>query len=203
MFAPRQARATVWGMAAPAKRHYTIEDYLSVEEMSDVRHEFLDGQIYAMAGGTPEHAALSAAVLVMLGNKLRGSRCRTYSSDLRIRVLATGLATYPDAAVICGAVERDPSSPTHVVNPSVIVEVLSPKTEDYDRGEKCELYQQIASLREYVMVAQDRPCVEVLVRDSTDTWEHHTYGADDVVVLPSLEVTFSTGELYKAAGLDF
>jgi Uma2 family endonuclease len=80
-----------------------LEDYLGVEEMSTVRHEFLDGEIVAIAGGTPEHAALSAAVVVVLGSKLRGKPCRPYSSDLRIRVEATGLATYPDAAIICGS----------------------------------------------------------------------------------------------------
>jgi Uma2 family endonuclease len=125
-------------VASFSRRHYTLEDYLGVEEMSAVRHELVDGQIFAMAGGTPEHAALSAAVLVVLGSKLLGGRCRPYSADLRIRVLATGLATYPDAAVICGEPERDPSSPTHVTNPTVVVEVLSTSTEEYDRGEKRE-----------------------------------------------------------------
>jgi len=96
------------------RHHYSFEDYLGVEEASAVRHEFLNGDIFAMAGGTPEHAALSAAVVVVLGAALRGGPCRTYSSDLRVRVSATGLATYPDAAVICGPASHDPMSPTHV-----------------------------------------------------------------------------------------
>lgn len=199
---PPSAMLQVPLMAAPTQRHYTLEVYLHVEEMSDVRHEFLDGQIFAMAGGPPEHAARSAAVVVVLGNKLRGSRCRTYSSDLRIRVLATGLATYADAAVICGAVERDPASPTHVTNPSVVVEVLSPKTEDYDRGQKREHYQQIPALQEYVMISHHQRRIEVQRRDSAGTWQHHAYGAGEAVVLPSIEVTFSTTELYQAAGVD-
>ena len=95
-------------MVAPS-RHYTFDDYLSVEEMSAVRQEFLDGEIFAMAGGTPEHAALSAAMVVMLGMRLAGRPCRPYSADLRIRVLATGLATYADASVICGEPVRDPA----------------------------------------------------------------------------------------------
>lgn len=187
--------------ASASCRHYTLEDYLGVEEMSSVRHEFLDGQIFAMAGGTPEHAALSAAALVLLGSKLRGGPCRPYSADLRIRVLASGLATYPDAAVICGDVARDPASPTHVTNPRVLVEVLSPSTEEYDRGEKREHYQQIEALREYVLIAQDRRRVEVFVRDSAGAWEHRVHGSGDAVELPSLELTFSTDELYDAAGL--
>lgn len=116
-------------------------------------------------------------------------------------MVATGLATYPDAAVICGPIERDALSPTHITNPSVIVEVLSPKTEDYDRGQKREHYQKIDSLREYVMIAQDRQRVEVFARDAGGVWTHHAYGPGELVVLPSLEVTFSTAELYEAAGL--
>lgn len=189
-------------MVAPAQQHYTLEDYLSVEEMSDVRHEFLNGQIFAMAGGTPEHAALSAAIVVVLGIKLRGSQCRTYSSDLRIRVLATGLATYPDAAVICGPVQRDPASASHVTNPTVVIEVLSPKTEDYDRGKKREHYQRIETLREYVLIAQDRQCVDVFVHSASGAWEQTTYGEADIVTLASLGVSFSTTELYSTAGLN-
>jgi Uma2 family endonuclease len=186
--------------ASASRRHYTLADYLGVEEMSNVRHELLDGQIFAIAGGTPEHAALSAAALVLLGGKLRGGPCRPYSADLRIRVLATGLATYPDAAVICGEVERDPSSPTHVTNPRVIVEVLSPSTEAYDRGEKREHYQQIEALREYVLIAQDRRRVEVFVRRDEGAWEHRVHASGDAVELPSLGLTFAVDELFDAAG---
>src|SRR5690348_8325952 len=143
-------------MAASSRRHYTLEDYLGVEEMSAVKHEYVDGEIFAMAGGTPEHAALSAAAVVLFGQKLGRGPCRPYASDLRLRVLATGLATYADATIVCGEPNRDPNSPTHVTNPKVIVEVLSASTEDYDRGEKREQYQRIDALREYVLVAQDR-----------------------------------------------
>src|ERR1044071_5913881 len=163
-------------MVAPS-RHYTFADYLSVEEMSAVRHEFLNGEIFAMAGGTPEHAALSAAAVVVLGRRLEGRPCRPYSADLRIRVVATGLATYADAAVICGDPIRDPASPTHVTNPIVLVEVLSKSTEAYDRGEKREHYQQIASLREYVLIAQDRREIEVHARDTGGSWQRSVYRA--------------------------
>jgi len=180
---------------------YTLDDYLSVEEMSAVRHEYLNGEIFAMAGGTPEHAALSAAVLTLLGGKLRGGPCRPYSADLRIRVRATGLATYPDAAVICGEPALDPDSPTHVTNPSVIVEVLSPSTEDCDRGEKRQHYQRIDSLREYVLVSQDRRRVEVWLRDGTDAWQSRIGVEGDEIDLPSLRVRFSVDELYELAGI--
>jgi Uma2 family endonuclease len=187
--------------ASASTRHYTLEDYLGVEEMSGVRHELLDGQIFAMAGGTPEHAALAAAILVVFGNQLRGKDCRPYSADLRVRVLATGLATYPDAAVICGDVVRDPASPTHVTNPTVLVEVLSTSTEEYDRGEKREHYQQIESLREYVLIAQDRRRIEVFARGADGSWTHRVHASGESTELPSLSLTFATDELYDAAGL--
>ena len=187
--------------ASTSRRRYTLEDYLSVEEMSAVRHEYLNGEIFAMAGGTPEHAALSAAIVTLLGGKLRGGPCRPCSADLRIRVRATGLATYPDAAVICGEPARDPDSPTHVTNPIVIVEVLSPSTEDYDRGEKREQYQRIESLREYVLVSQHRRSVEVFVRSAQGAWQSRIHEAGDTVELPSLGFSFTANELYDTAGL--
>jgi Uma2 family endonuclease len=187
-------------MVVPSRR-YTLEDYLSVEEMSAVRHEFLNGEIFAMAGGTPEHAALSAAAVVVLGRRLEGRPCRPYSADLRIRVVATGLATYADAAVICGDPIRDPASPTHVTNPIVIVEVLSKSTEAYDRGEKREHYQQIASLREYVLVAQDKREIEVYARPTGGIWQRSVHRAAETVVLPSIGLQFTVDELYNAAGV--
>jgi Uma2 family endonuclease len=189
--------------ASPFRHRYSFEDYLGVEEISRVRHEYLDGEIVAMAGGTPEHAALSAAVVTLLGGKLRGGPGRPYSADLRIRVRATGLATYPDAAVICGEPVRDPESPTHVTNPAVIVEVLSPSTEDYDRGEKQEHYRRIDSLKEYVLVSQDRRRVEVFHRDATGTWEARSFKSGDEVEVASLGVRFGTDELYDLAGTRF
>jgi Uma2 family endonuclease len=187
-------------MVGPS-RHYTFEDYLSVEEMSAVRHEFLNGEIFAMAGGAPEHAALSAAAVVVLGRRLEGRPYRPYSADLRIRVVATGLATYADAAVICGDPFRDPASPTHVTNPIVIIEVLSESTEAYDRGEKREHYQQIASLREYVLVAQDRREIEVHARPAGGIWQRSVYQAGQIVDLPSIGIQFTVDELYNAAGV--
>lgn len=181
--------------------HYSFQDYLAVEEMGPVRHEFVNGVILAMAGGTPEHAALSAAVVVLLGAHLRGKACRPYSADLRLRVPATGLATYADAAVVCGEVERDPESPTHVTNPTIVVEVLSPSTEEYDRGEKREHYQRLASLRDYVLVAQDRRWVEVVTRAPGGDWEHRVYSSGEVASLPSIACTFAVDELYESAGL--
>ncbi|RYZ02407.1 MAG: Uma2 family endonuclease [Myxococcales bacterium] len=183
------------------QHHYSFEDYLAVEEMGPVRHEFLGGAIVAMAGGTPEHAALSAAVVVLLGTHLRGKPCRPYSADLRLRVPATGLATYADAAVVCGEAERDPQSPTHVTNPTLVVEVLSPSTEEYDRGDKRQHYQQLASLQDYVLVAQNGRRVEVFSRSPRGEWHHRVFAAGESASLPCIDCTFEVDELYVAAGL--
>src|SRR5262249_35971657 len=145
-------------MGQPARRPcYFYSEYLELEEASNTKHEFLDGEIYAMAGGSPDHASLAAAVTTALLNQLRDKPCRVFSSDLRVRVLATGLATYPDITVVCGTLERDPESEVTVVNPVVLVEVLSKRTETYDRGEKFDHYRHIPSLKEYVLVAHDKP----------------------------------------------
>jgi len=189
-------------VVVPTRHRYSFQDYLDVEELGAVRHEFLDGEIYAMAGGTPEHAALAAAILTTLGSQLRGRGCRPYSSDLRLRVPATGLATYPDAAVICGEPIRDPDSSTHVINPTIVVEVLSPSTEDYDRGEKRQHYEQLVSLREYVLIAQDRRSVEVYARGERETtWTRREYGARERIVLASLGLEIEVDALYADAGL--
>lgn len=146
-------------------------EYLAAEAKSDVRHEFLDGQVYALAGGTPEHAALAAAVIGELRNALRGKPCRVYSSDVRVRIEATGLTTYPDASVVCGQLETSREDPNAIVNPVVLVEVLSESTEAYDRGAKTQHYRRIPSLREYVLVAQHEPLVEVYRRNEQGRFE--------------------------------
>jgi Uma2 family endonuclease len=150
---------------------YTYQDYVWLEEESTTRHEFLAGEIVAMAGGTPEHAAMAAEIIRQLGEKLHGSRCRVFTSDLGVRVMATGLATYPDASVVCGPTERDPDKKTNITNPKLLVEVTSDSTEDYDRGEKLEHYKQIPSLEAVVIVSHREKLIEVWSRDAgTSAW---------------------------------
>lgn len=168
--------------------------------MSAVKHEYLAGEIYAMAGGTPEHAALCAALIVLIGVRLRGGPCRIYTSDLRVRVAVTGLATYPDASVVCGEPARDRESRTHITNPAVLFEVLSPGTEDYDRGEKREHYQQIASLQAYVVISQDRRQLEVWQRGDAGAWSHRVLGPGDALDLP-IGCGLTVDELYREAGV--
>jgi Uma2 family endonuclease len=161
-------------MGSGARIHrYTYRDYLALEQAANVRHEFLDGEIYAMAGGTPSHAAICANVTAALTIQLRGRGCQAYSSDLRVRVLDTGLATYPDVTVVCRPAELDPDDRHTITNPTLIVEVLRPSTAAYDRGEKLEHYRRIPALREVVLVAHDERMLEVWRRGDGDTWTRH------------------------------
>lgn len=189
-------------MPLPAhRRHHTLAEYLEIEEMSPaVKHELVGGEIFAMAGGTVEHAALSTAISALLVARLRGSPCRAYSSDLRLRIREANVATYADVTVVCDPVERDPQSPTHVTNPRVVVEVLSPSTESYDRDEKRLYYQLLPSLREYILVAQDRRRVEVW-RRGDDAWPPTIHEAGAKVLLPSLGIEIDVDEIYELAGV--
>jgi Uma2 family endonuclease len=158
-------------VVAGARFHrYTYREYLALERGANVRHEFFDGEIYAMAGGTREHAAICANVLASLSAQLRGHGCQAHSSALRVRVLETGLATYPDVTVVCRRAEVDPEDRNTIVNPVLLVEILSPSTASYDRGEKLAHYQRIPSLREVVLVAHDERLIELWCRQDDGTW---------------------------------
>jgi Uma2 family endonuclease len=183
------------------RRRHTFEDYLEVEAMSPaVKHEFVDGEIFAMAGGTVEHSSLATAVSSLLFTHLRGGPCRAHSSDLRLRIREANVSTYADAVVVCDPVARDPDSPSHVTNPGVVVEVLSPSTEDYDRSEKRLYYQMLPSLKEYVLVAQDRRRVEVWRREDGG-WAYAVFDGGSRAELPSIRFVLDVDELYDAAGV--
>jgi Uma2 family endonuclease len=151
-----------------------------------------------MAGGTPEHPALAASVVGLLFGQLRGGRCRVFDADLRVRVPATGLATYPDVTVVCGPREHDPEDVNSVVNPTLIVEVCSPSTEAYDRGEKFAHYSQLASLTEYVLVSHDTRSIEVRTRDGSGAFRSRTYGEGERAALQAVGAHLDVTELYES-----
>jgi Uma2 family endonuclease len=184
-------------MVAPARQRFTFAEYLLVEQAGNVRHEFLEGHVWAMAGGSPEHAAICANVIALLSAAVRDRPCRVFSADLRVRVRATGLATYPDVTVICGQLEVDPDDPKGhtATNPILVVEVLSPSTEAYDRGEKLEHYRQIASLQEIVLVHHESQHVEVWRRVG-DAWTPTAYDRG-AVELRSVTGTLPIAEIYR------
>ena len=186
-------------MRAPARRRYTYHDYLVLERTANVKHEYLAGEIYAMAGGPRAHAALAANVLSELGPQLRGKRCQAHSSDLRVRVLASGLATYPNVTVVAGHAEPDPEDANTVVNPSVVVEVTSPSTEDYDRTEKLEHYQRIPGMSAVVLVSHRERCIEVISRGDDGAWQRSEARAGNAAALPSLDATLVVDEVYRDA----
>jgi Uma2 family endonuclease len=186
-------------MATPAVLHrYTFADYLALEDASNTKHEYLHGEIYGMAGGTPEHAALCVAVSTALLTQLRGGPCRVYSSDLRVRVLATGLATYPDVTVVCGDLEPDPESATTVANPRVVVEVLSDGTEGYDRGQKLDHYRTIPSLAAVVLVSHRATAIELWERRPDNSWGRREFGAGEVAQFGALPARLVVDEIYAS-----
>ena len=179
-----------------ARHHrYTYEEYRTHEATSNVKHEYLDGEIYAMAGGTPEHAALAAAFLGILHTQLKGSPSRSFTSDLRVHVLATDFASYPDATIVCGEMLRDPSDRMAVTNPTVIVEVLSDGTEDFDRNEKREHYQRISSLQEYVLVSHREQRIEIW-RRAEDGWSRESVEDGQIATLRSIACKVPLEDLY-------
>lgn len=150
------------------QRHYSIDDYFAVELNSAVRHEYYDGEIFAMAGASVAHNHITANLLGTLRTALRGTPCSAFGSDLRLMTPA-GLFTYPDVTVICGPLDLTRDHPDTVTNPVLLVEVLSEATRDYDRGEKLTLYKSIPALRDYLLIEQDRVLIE-----------HHALGSDAV-----------------------
>jgi Uma2 family endonuclease len=160
--------------AAPTDLHrrYTFAEYLAYDESVEWKNEFHEGEMLAMSGSSPEHALITANALRAIGNRLEGKPCRVYSSDLKIGVKPGSRVCYPDGSIVCGPLEYDPNDPTrHVVtNPRVIIEVLSPTTEAYDRGEKFRRYRDIPSLAEYVLISQDAPIVETFFRQGDGSW---------------------------------
>ncbi|MEO7092855.1 MAG: Uma2 family endonuclease [Polyangiales bacterium] len=184
-----------------AKRlHYSYDEYLRLLAESSFKLEYCDGVIYAMAGGTPSHAALAAAVIGILRQPLRGT-CTVFSSDLKIRVDATDLATFPDVSVVCGAPVTSPKDDNAVTNPVLIVEVTSRSTEDYDRGDKLSHYKQLPSLRAVLFVSHRARSITVVERDGS-AWSERELRGGEVVSLSYPSVTVSVDELYEGIALE-
>jgi Uma2 family endonuclease len=185
-------------VAEPQPNRMTYAEYLELEEASDTKHEYLRGEIFAMAGGTPEHGALMAAVIVHLGIALGDRPCRIYTSDVRIRIEATELTTYPDASVVCGPVVTSKSDRNAITNPILIVEVLSDSTEAYDRGEKFDHYRHLPSLREYLLVSQRRQKLESYRKNEQGIWMLSEAAAGETLELAAIEgVRLEVDRIYR------
>jgi len=187
------------GMAGLPTPRLTEEQYLAIERLAETKSEFHDGEMFAMSGGSPNHSFITGEMIGLLRSQ-KPEGCRVFTSDLRIKIAATGLYTYPDCGVICGEPELAGDPQDVLLNPVLIVEVLSPSTEAYDRGKKFEAYRSIPSFREYLIVHQDRRHVEHYSRQDDGSWLLREYsGAESSVAIRRLGMRIPLGELYASA----
>lgn len=180
---------------------YTYAEYVALERESPTKHEFLDGEIYAMAGGSEDHSALAAEILRVLGNAIGDRPCRVHTSDLRIYVEAVGLATFPDGAVVCGPLEQHPPSPNATaLNPMVLIEVTSDSSEEYDTGGKLEAYRTIPSLRDYVIVSHRERRITVHHRED-GAWGTRVAIRAGQVAVESIGAMLVVDEIYRRSAI--
>ena len=181
---------------------YIYADYVALELESPTKHEFLDGEIYAITRGNEEHSALSVEVLGILGLAVQDKPCRVHTSDLRIYAEAVGFATFPDGSVICGPLEQHAPSPkATAVNPTVLLEVTSDSSEEYDTREKMELYRTIPSLREYVIVSHRERRITVYSRSDAGEWHVRVAISGGRVAVGSLEAEILVDEVYGKSSI--
>ena len=179
------------------ERHYSIDEYFAVETGSLIKHEYYNGEIFAMAGASVAHNDITANVVSTLRLALRGTGCRAFGSDLRVLTPA-GLYTYPDVVVVCGRIELTPDRPDTVTNPVLLAEVLSEATRDYDRGEKFTLYKALPMLRDSLLIDQSQVAVDHFQRQEAGTWAAASYDRLTALVpLVSIPVQLPLSELYR------
>lgn len=194
-------------MSMPRPRtRFTVDEYLALERAAEERHLYLDGEIYAMAGESPDHGDISANLVVAVGLQLKGSPCRVRTKDTKVRSGPTpmsghgtrGMFSYPDLVVVCGEPEYHDAHRDVILTPTVIIEVLSPTTEAFDRGDKFIRYQTWnPTLTDYLLVSQDQPQIEHFHRQSGGEWSYHLYtGLDSSAVVSSIQCTLKLADVY-------
>jgi Uma2 family endonuclease len=182
--------------SAALKAVVTPAQYLASERKATFRHEFVDGNVVAMSGASRSHNLLTGNLFRSISNQLQDRGCEAYVSDMRVCVSPTGLSTYPDVVVVCGEPQFQDSEVDTLLNPTVIVEVLSPSTEAYDRGKKFAHFRRLDSLHDYILVAQDRMCVERFTRQG-DEWLLAEFSRpEDVLRLDSIQCEMALSEIY-------
>jgi Uma2 family endonuclease len=173
----------------------TPEEYFAWEGKQQVRHEYIDGEVYAMTGGTVNHSQIASNFNRLLGNHLQGSGCKILNSDARVNIVASTHYVYPDVSVTCD--ERDKTTTQYITYPCLIVEVLSSSTEAYDRGNKFKLYRRNPSLQEYVLVDAETMAIELFRKADGDNWRIIDYEPGDLVELTSIKLTFPIEQVYE------
>ena len=190
-------------MTALEQRRYTEEEYLELERVSDTKHEFYGGEIFAMAGGTRTHALICHNVDVRLGMQILERPCQIYGSDMRLKVEATGLQTYPDLTGLCAEPRFSSQTEDTLLNPSFIIEVLSKSTQEYDKQEKFRHYSKIESLLEYVLISQYGVYVQYFTKQPDGYWRLESFEAlEDTFTLESIGCTLELGQIYWKVALE-
>lgn len=186
-------------MAIQPQQHYTLDEYFALELASEGKYEYWQGEVYAMSGASPAHVQIQINLITLLSLQLRGRPCRVFSSDMRLKVPSFPPYRYPDISALCGEAVFEPIGGVDVLtNPTLIVEILSPSTEAFDRGDKFTHYKSIPSFREYLLIAQHRPHVSHYVRQSEEVWSYREYNALETVLdLPTLTCRLAFDELYQ------
>lgn len=190
-------------MQVPQRAYFTAEEYLDMERVAPTKSEYYAGEIFAMAGASPRHVIIVANIVASLVTQLKGRPCFAFASDLRVKISMHGLYTYPDAGVVCGKGQYEDTQKDTVLNPRVLIEVLSDSTEKWDRGRKFEMYRTIESLTDYVLITQNTALVEHYVRQPTGQWilsDHR--GLDAAVAIASIDCTLPLADIYDKVEFD-
>lgn len=185
-------------MSSAAKTKLTVEEYLAFERASESKHEYYDGDVFAMTGGTPAHSLIASNFIREAGNALKGRPCVVYTSDLRVKVNPSGLYTYPDVTIVCGEQLFDDELRDTLVNPSVIVEVLSKSTASYDQGPKSKHFRKVESLQALIFIEQESPAVEVYRRQPDGNWilSDATELTESIAIEP-IGISIPLAEIYR------
>ena len=180
------------------KQKISIEAYLEMENAAIEKHEYYKGEVFAMSGAKLPHVKISVNILATLSLKLRGKKCQPYNSDMRVHIESNTLFTYPDISIVCGEVLTLNNDEYNVLNPTVIVEVLSPSTKNYDRGEKFRLYRDINTLKEYMLVDSESMHVEVFRLNEKNHWELEEYNdAGSSIQIKAINENILMTEIYE------
>ena len=190
-------------MSQQLKSYISPQEYLRLERQAEYKSEYLNGEIFAMSGASRKHNLLTTNISTSLNQQLRGRPCEVYASDMRVKVTATGLYTYPDVVVVCGEPQLEDDYLDTLLNPPVLVEVLSKSTERYDRIAKSSYYRTLDSLAEHLLVAQDEIRLEQYVRQPDGQWLLYDYRSpDDVAELKSIGCTLALRDVYDKVRFD-
>lgn len=188
---------------APQVKYLTVEEYLEMEDLSTEKHEYYAGEVFAMSGASFIHNQIVSNAIIDIGSYLRDKACGIYPSDLKVHIEEVSLFTYPDLSIICEGPQFYADRTDTITNPSVLIEVLSPSTKDYDRGEKFGFYRQIPSLQEYILISSQKMLLEKYVRQSVNKWLLTEYkDADDAIVIETIGYQTTLKAFYRDVAFD-